>query len=41
MIDVPDGLALGWATHEPFLIMIEPGYRAAGVWQRGLTSFGL
>ncbi len=41
VIDVPVGLALGWATHEMFLIMIEPGYREAGVWQRGLTSFGL
>ena len=41
VIDVPVGLVLGWATHEMFLIMIEPGYREAGVWQRGLTSFGL
>ncbi len=41
VIDVPVGLALGWATHEMFLIMIEPGYRGAGVWQRGLASFGL
>ncbi len=41
VIDVPVGLALGWATHELFLIMIEPGYREADIWQRGLSSFGL
>ena len=40
VIDVPVGLALGWATHELFLIMIEPGYRDADFWQRGLSSFG-
>lgn len=32
VIDVPAGLALGWATYEVFLIMIEPGYREANVW---------
>ena len=41
VIDVPVGLALGWVTHELFLIIIEPGFREAGLWQRGLTSFGL
>ncbi len=32
VIDVPVGLALGWVTHELFLIIIEPGYREAGIW---------
>ncbi len=36
VIDVPAGLALGWATYELFLITIEPGYRAAEIWQHGL-----
>ncbi len=33
VIDVPVGLALGWATHELFLIMIEPGYSGADIWR--------
>ncbi len=36
VIDVPAGLALGWATYELFLIMIEPGYHEAEIWQHGL-----
>jgi membrane-associated phospholipid phosphatase len=32
VIDVPAGLAFGWATYELFLIMIELGYREANVW---------
>ena len=35
-IDVPGGLALGWATYELFLILIEPGDSAADIWQHGL-----
>ncbi len=33
VIDVPVGLAVGWATHELFVIMIEPGYREADIWR--------
>ncbi len=33
VIDVPVGLAVGWATHELFVIMIEPGYLEAGIWR--------
>ncbi len=36
VIDVPAGLALGWATYELFLITIAPGVRAAEIWQHGL-----
>lgn len=40
LIDVPVGLALGWASYELFLIVIEPGYREADIWRRGLSWFG-
>ena len=36
VIDMPASLALGWATYDLFLIKIEPSYRKAEIWQRGL-----